>query len=159
MKQKNFAIWLKIIIICVALAGLLIDFLIIPSIGREMAGDDPALTRMFWPWLIFAWAFSIPCYAALVLAWRTVSNIGRDRSFCVENAKYIKYISILAGADTAFLFTVNTVFLFINMNHPGVFIFMLFVAFVGVAITVGAAALSHLTAKAADIQTENELTI
>ena len=45
------------------------------------------------------------------------------------------------------------------MNHPGIVLASLFAVFIGAAIAVAAAALSHLVYKAAQIQTENEGTI
>ena len=68
-------------------------------------------------------------------------------------------ISILAALDSLYFFAANVVFMVINMNHPGVFLISLIVVFIGVAVTVAAAALSHLVRKAAEIQQENELTI
>ena len=45
------------------------------------------------------------------------------------------------------------------MSHPGVAIASLAVVFVGVAVAVGAAALSHLVGKAALLQEQSDLTI
>ena len=159
MKQKSLSVWLKIIIIGVGICGLVCDILVIPELGHSMAGSDPALTRMYLPWLIYLWVCSLPCYAALVMSWIIARNIGRDRSFSVENARYMKYISVLAAADTALFFIVDIVYLFLNMNHPGVLILSLFVVFAGVAISIAAAVLSHLIAKAADLQDQSDLTI
>ena len=159
MKQRNLSRWLKIIIIGLAVCGLVSDFVVIPALGQSAAGDDPALIRMYLPWLIFAWVFSIPCYAALVFSWRIAGNIGRDRSFSAENARFMKYISILAGGDTAFFFIVGTIYLFLGISHPGVFIFSLIVVMIGAALAVAAAALSHLIGKAAELQDQSDLTI
>ena len=47
-----------------------------------------------------------------------------------------------------------------NMSHPSAFIILTpLVVFVGIAITVVCAALSHLVYKSALMQTENDLTI
>ena len=51
------------------------------------------------------------------------------------------------------------VFLFLGMNHPGVVLLSLVAVFAGVAVAIAAAALSHLVAKAADLQAESDLTI
>ncbi|MBE5905224.1 MAG: DUF2975 domain-containing protein [Lachnospiraceae bacterium] len=47
----------------------------------------------------------------------------------------------------------------LNRSHPGVLLGSLVVDFVGIAIGVAAAALSHLVYKAAELKEENELTI
>lgn len=77
----------------------------------------------------------------------------------MENAKYLKAISILALSDSGYFFLANLVLLLLNMNHPAIFLGSLLVEFAGVAVTVAAATLSHLVQKAAKIQQENELTI
>ena len=159
MKQKSLSVWLKIIIIGVGICGLVCDLLVIPELGISAAGNDPALTRMYLPWLIFAWVCSLPCYAALVLSWLITRNIGRDRSFSLENARYMKYISVLAGGDTALFFIVDVIYFLLGMSHPGVLILSLLVVFIGVAVSVAAAVLSHLIAKAADLQDQSDLTI
>ena len=94
-----------------------------------------------------------------LFGWMIAGNIGRDRSFCMDNAKYLKWISWLAAGDAIYFFAGNVVMLFANMNHPGVIIISLFVIFAGVAIAVAAAALSHLVKKAAVLQEESDLTI
>ena len=86
-------------------------------------------------------------------------NIGKDRSFCVENARLLKWISALAAADAAFFFLGNILYLLLGWSHPGVTLLCLLVVFVGVAISVAAAALSHLVMKAAALQEQSELTI
>ena len=71
----------------------------------------------------------------------------------------MKYVSYLAVADSAIFFFGNIVFLFLNMNHPGILLLSLLVTFGGILIAIAAAILSHLIMKAADIQEQNDLTI
>jgi len=47
----------------------------------------------------------------------------------------------------------------LNMNHPGILLLSLLICFVGVAVTVAAACLSHLVRKAAKLQDESDLTV
>ena len=68
-------------------------------------------------------------------------------------------ISIFAAADAVWLFAGNFILLFLNMNHPSVVLFSMVIVLVGAAISVAAACLSHLIVKAADLQTESDLTI
>ena len=159
MDQLSLSKWLKGLIVCVALIGLAVYGGIIPWVGRDIVLDYPEFSHWFYPWLIFLWLTAVPCYAALFSGWKIAGNIGADRSFCTENASYLKHVSVLAAVDSGFFFVGNVVFLFLNMNHPGVVIGSLFVVFVGVCISVAAAALSHLTKKAADLQEQSDLTI
>ncbi len=160
MKQKTLALWLKIVIIGVALCGLIICFVMLPSIGRDFADSlNGEFDYAYWPWLIFLWLTALPCFAALGIGWKIADNIGRDRSFSIENAKLIFTISVLAAADSAFFFIGNIILLLLNMNHPGIVLFSWIVVFFGLAVAVGAACLSHLVRKAAALQDESDLTI
>jgi hypothetical protein len=49
--------------------------------------------------------------------------------------------------------------MFMNMNHAGVILRSLVIVFIGIAVTIAAATLSHLVKKAADLQQESDLTI
>ncbi|MBR0416723.1 MAG: DUF2975 domain-containing protein [Firmicutes bacterium] len=159
MEQKALSKWLKIIIVGVGICGLVGYFLIIPAFGQSMVRDYPEFSGWYWPWLIFLWGTGIPCYVALFFGWKIAANIGNDRSFSMENAKLLKWISWLAEGDAIYFFIGNIVLWFAGMNHPGVVLAMFLVVFAGVAIAVAAAALSHLVKKAAVLQEESDLTI
>ncbi len=159
MDQVRFSKWLKIILVGVGICGAVIYCFIFPYLGKDIIADWPEFSGWYWPWLLFLWATAIPCYIALVYGWEIATDIGKDNSFCIENANRLKTIAILAAADSAFVFIGNVVFLLLNMNHPGVMLAALFVVFAGIAIAVAAAALSHLVLKAAKLREENDLTI
>ena len=159
MKQKGLSRWLKAIIIGVGVCGLVILFAVIPQTGFDMAILYPEFSWCFWPWLIFLWMTGIPCFAVLVLGWKIASNIGKDRSFTLENAGYLKWIAWIMAVDSAFFFIVNIIYGLLGMNHPGILIMSVLVTFAGVIVTVVAAVLSHLVRKAADLQEQSDLTI
>lgn len=159
MKQTSLAVWLKLIIIGTGICGVAVYFLILPSLGQSIAGQNPEFLHCYYPWLIFLWITGIPCYAALFLAWKIASNIGADRSFSHENASLLKWIAFLAAGDSLFFFIVNIVYLFLNMNHPGILLSSLIVVFAGTAVSAASAALSHLVKKAASLQEQSDLTI
>ncbi len=159
MKQKDLDKWLKVIIGGMGICGAVIYFLVIPSLGRDMVDRYPEFSGRFWPWLIFILGSAIPCYTVLVLGWRIAGNIGADRSFSDENARYMKWIAWLAAADSGYFFMGNIILLLINMSHPGVVLASMVVVFAGVVIAVAAGALSHLVAKAASLQEQSDLTI
>ena len=159
MEQKSLARWLKFIIIGVAICGALIYFCIIPECGRTMVNAYPEFSFRYWPWLIFLWITAIPCYGVLIFGWQIATNIGKDKSFSMGNAKALKWISWLAIVDTIFFFVINVVYLFLDLSHPGVVLLSLIVVFAGVAVSVAAAALSHLVQKAAVLQEQSDLTI
>ena len=159
MNQKGLSRWLKFIILGIGLCGLIIYCLVIPVYGSYLAEENPEYAYCFWPWAVFLWLTAVPCYIVLVLGWNISSRIGQDRSFCRENAQSLKLISMLAAGDSIFFFFVNIIYLLIGMNHPGIVLVSLIVTFIGVSITVAAAALSHLVMKASKLQEQSDLTI
>ena len=159
MEQKTLSRWLKVILVGVGLCGLVVYGAVLPLYGQSLVGQNPDMANRYWPWLIFLWATGVPCYAALVIGWRIAVNIGKDRSFSEDNARHLKRIAFLAAGDSVFFFVGNVVLLFANMSHPGVVLASLLVVFAGVAVTVAAAALSHLVLKAAMLQEQSDLTI
>ena len=159
MEQKTLSKWLKLILLGMGICGLAVYFLVVPGFGDSLRSQYPEFAGRYWPWLIFIWVSGIPCYAALVLGWRIAANIGRDASFSMENARFLRSIAVLAALDAAYVFLGNLAMLFLDMSHPGVVLLSLLVVFAGAAVAVAAAALSHLVRKAALLQEENDLTI
>ena len=160
MRQKSLSNWLKFIIVGVGICGLVVYLLVVPMLGQTVAvAEDGVFDHLYWPWLVFIWVTALPVYAALAFGWIIAVNIGKDRSFCVEKARLLKWISGLAAADAAFFFLGNILYLLLDWSHPGITLLSLLVVFVGVAISVAAAALSHLVMKAAALQEQSELTI
>lgn len=153
MEQKSLSKWLKVIIIGIGICGLIVYAYLIPVLGKDIMGDN------FYPWMIFLWLTAIPCYGVLILAWRIATNIGNDKSFSMDNANSLKYISILAAGDSTFFFVVNVVYLILDINSFEILLISLLIDFVGIAVSVAAAALSHLVRKAADLQEQSDYTI
>ena len=159
MKQKSLSKWLKIIMIGLAVCGLVVYGIVLPSYGASLKTQYPEFSNRFWPWLIFLWMTGIPCYAVLILGWRIADRIGCDQSFTEENARSLKWVAWLAAGDAAFVFMGNLLLLLLNMSHPGVMLLSLLVVFLGVAVAVAAAVLSHLVRKATVLQEQSDLTI
>ena len=160
MNQNNLSKWLKGIIIGTGIFGLTVFGWLVPAYGASFAYSAPEFAYCYWPWLIFLWLCAVPCFVSLYFGWKIASNIGNDNSFSFDNANHLKTISKLAAFDCAFFFLGNWALLFMNMSHPGVaIIFAPLVIFVGIAVSVVCAALSHLVYKSAVLQSENDLTI
>lgn len=159
MTQKSLSRWLKGVIAGVAVCGAVIYFYLMPEFGQQVAEANPEFSYCYIPWLIVIWLSAVPCYLVLYFGWKITGEISRDNSFSMENARYLKYISMLALLDSGYFFLANLILLLLNMNHPAIFLISLFVEFAGAAAAVTAAVLSHLVQKAAEIQKENELTI
>lgn len=159
MEQKHLSKWLKLILVGVAICGLVVYALVVPMYGLSLRSLYPEFSNRFWPWLLFIWASGIPCFIVLCYAWKIATNIGNDKSFTEQNASLLKSISFLSALDAGFFFAGNVVLLLLNMSHPGVVIASLVIVFVGVAVAVASAALSHLVKKAAVLQEQSDWTI
>ena len=159
MRQKELEKWLKIVIIAVALCGLIVCGVAIPWIGHVLIECDTQISYMYIPWLIFFIISAVPCYVIMYLGWKVAVNRGNDRSFSLENAKYIKLASKIILLDAIYFFVINICFGKVYINHPGVILALVFIVFAGVIASVVAAVLSHLVIKAADLQEQSDLTI
>lgn len=159
MKLKTLSIRLKVVLVSVALCGLVVYGWFFPQLGRSIVHSMPEFSYCYYPWLILLWITGVPCYAALALGWRIACNIGKGCAFTLETAGLLRWISRLAVADALFFLAANVVYLFLNMNHPGIVLCSLLVAFAGAAVSVACAGLSDLVKRAHELQEQYDLTI
>ena len=159
MKQKELSRWMKGIVVLGFICVLFLDAVWVPQLGLDIARETPDLQRMFWPCLIYFWISTIPVMYFMALVWQMASEIGSDNSFCLKNALRLRTCSLLAAADTVYYLVGGVVLLSMGLLHIGIAIIGMGVCAVGAAISVLCAALSHLTRKAADMRSENDLTI
>ena len=159
MKQKELSRWMKGIVVLGFICVLFLDAVWVPQLGLDIARETPDLQRMFWPCLIYFWISTIPVMYFMAPVWQMASEIGRDNSFCLKNALRLRTCSLLAAADTVYYLVGGVVLLSMGLLHIGIAIIGMGVCAVGAAISVLCAALSHLTRKAADMRSENDLTI
>ena len=134
MSQKSLSRWLKGIIAGMAICGAIIYLYFIPVWGKEFTEINAEYMSWYLPWLIVLLISAIPCYWVLYFGWKISTEIGKDNSFSIENALYLKNIAILAALDSVYFFVVNLVFMIIGINHPGMFLISLIAVFVGIAI-------------------------
>ena len=84
MEQRTLVRWLKILVIFASVCGIAICVGILPMVGKRMIEVYPEFSYCYHPWLIFLWILAVPCFIALVLAWKIFKNIEEDHSFCME---------------------------------------------------------------------------
>ena len=163
MGQKELSLLLKVVVVVltVFLAAVLIFF--VPMLGHTVADyymGDPVKSVVFgWIVPVIVAASSVPGFIALWLAWRIFTEIGRNNSFCAENARRLRLISRLALGDTCVYVVLAVSVLALGPKHPSVPLIFVAVTLFGAAVTICCAALSHLTQKAADLKDDNDLTI
>ena len=129
MSQKSLSRWLRFIVMGIGACGALVYLLFIPVYGGSLANENPEFMDCFWPWLLFLWGSALPCYGALACGWEIAGEVGRDNSFSRKNAKSMKIVAYLAAIDTLYFFVGNVIFMFLGMNHPGIFIPSLIIVF------------------------------
>lgn len=156
MSQKSLANRLKFIIAGTALCGIVLYAIIIPYLWLVRF---PTVEAAYWIELIYIWLSAIPCYVVLALAMKIATNIGKGRSFSESNAISLKHISTLAAVDAAYIFGGMLALLFMGSADAMLILVALVIVFAGFAVTIAAAALSHLVMKAADLQAQSDLTI
>ncbi len=159
MSQKNCANMLKAILLLAAAAVAAIYFVLAPHIAVKVVRNYPEYIYAFWPWLGYVLLSCIPVFWAFADAWAIFSRIGLDRSFCPENVRSMRRISILAAAESIYLMAGNIVLSLFVVNHPGIFLFFTVLAFLALIACGVCAALSMLIRKASTLQEENDLTI
>lgn len=159
MKPIVFAKWLKVVIIGTTLIGLACCIYVIPSLMDSFISQYPEFTYWVLPWKILLYVCSIPCFLAMGICWRIAQNIQNDCSFCRENANLFKIFSYLALGDSGVWMLGSIIYFALGMNHPGLLIAEMLIAFAGFAVFVCTAALSYLVARAADLQEDSDLTI
>lgn len=159
MKQKELSIWLRAVLVIGAAFILFLALVLVPELGQHVLEDYPELENMYLPCLLFFWLTAALVLVFLALVWKIAVEIGRDNSFCHENARRLRICSNLALADVILYLMAGCVLGLMNLLHPSLIIAGAVICSIGAAIAVCCAALSHLTRKAADMQDENDLTV
>ena len=159
MKQKELSRWLRVVVVIGWIACLLLSVVVVPKLATDAATDWPEYAYLAMPCLVIFWLGMVPVVLALWHGWMIFGEIGRDNSFCRKNASRLSTISHLALADTVLCLISIVLLIVLNAMHPGLLLLALLIAAIGAGIAAAAAALSHLTLKAALLQEENDLTV
>ncbi|HAS37298.1 MAG TPA: DUF2975 domain-containing protein [Ruminococcaceae bacterium] len=153
---KTIAGSLKFIIVAMGLCAFAIQSVISLML---IVSDAEEIDAIRIPWMAFLWSTAIPMIPALIYSWKTASNIGKNKAFCLDNAKNLKNIAISSISDAALVLVGNIVYLLLDISHPSVLLFSCVIVLVGIAIFIAAMGLSQLIRNAAELQEETELTI
>ena len=139
--------------------GLMAAFAYIELFPQRITqmGLDPDVAWLVTPGIIAISVSAIPIAIALAFFWMICTEIGRDNSFCRKNAKLLSGIGFCALIDTGYC-AVGTVTIELMVGSP-IWLLGIGVCTAGLAIALAAFLLSHLVLKAADLKSENDLTI
>lgn len=164
MTQTMLSRWLKLVAVVVGAAlavffALLMPWLTVVVQHSPYIGYTPPTAAHGIALLAAVDAAAIPCAGALIQFWKIADNIGHDRSFCRENVQYLRSISRYALVCVGWCLVVTAAFTVMGVIHLSFVAAALFLMLAGAAVAVAAAALAHLTEKAARIKEENDLTV
>ena len=91
MKQKNMSRLLQALLLIAGLLGAVFFFAFLPFYGRELVQCAPEYAALFWPCLVWAWAFAVPVFWALFPCWQVFGSIARKgAAFTRENAARLR---------------------------------------------------------------------
>lgn len=164
MTQTMLSRWLKLVAVVVGAAlsvffALLMPWLTVVVQHSPYIGYTPPTAAHGIALLAAVDAAAIPCAGALIQFWKIADNIGHDRSFCRENVRHLLAISRYALVCVGWCLVVTAAFTVMGVIHLSFVAAALFLMLAGAAVAVAAAALAHLTEKAARIKEENDLTV
>ena len=156
MNNNKLSVWLKAIVIAMAVMGLFLFFVFVPLVGIDLVKNEVITKAVAWAFFGFLTPTAIPCYLVLIWLWFVASDIGKGSSFTHKNSVRIKNMAIACLADTLYLFAGNLAFFLAKASTAVIFASLSFVAFTGLVLAVAAGCLSHLVYKAAVMREENE---
>ena len=92
MNNKKLAFLLKLFVVILAALGLVLFGLCIPSLLHELILFYRRTLNEELPLQLLSATAAVILYIALILFWRICTRIGRNRSFCHENAEGLRWI-------------------------------------------------------------------
>lgn len=157
--QKTMISILRCVIVLAASLALIAAILIVPSAVENTLSVFPDFAYLNVPCQGFFWLSALIFLVALVLAWRITANIAGGESFSMKNAALLMNIARLAFAECVLYFAGAVALYVAGGMSPAILFAAIVMEAIGICATVGCAALSHLTEKAACLQADNDLTI
>ncbi|MBE6990048.1 MAG: DUF2975 domain-containing protein [Ruminococcaceae bacterium] len=162
MKKETMTKLLHAVLVVAVLLMAAIFFWAVPQFGLYMAEvEAPEFAYAYWPCLIWAWAFALPIFAAVVPAWRIFTSISAPGgAFTGANARDLRIIAYLAFVD-AVIFPVGMVAVgSLGAGSPGLTVIVTpAVMFCCAAVGIAALCLGRLVDDAVRLREENDLTI
>ena len=142
------------------LGGLFVFFGFAPNAAVSCREAYPELAFLFWPGLAAVWVIGLVYLAAMVFYFRIVLRIGRDQSFCADNAREMGWIArCMAGAGGLWLLMPAVPRLLWGIVIGPVWLWFALAAMASFAVGTLAWGLSRLLRRAAAYKEENDLTV
>jgi len=141
------------------IGGGVVFFLYAPAMSIEYSLMYPELAWLANPLLLYVWVIALMYMIAVFFYMRISRRLGQNRSFCLENAIDLKRIAlflvIAAGLWFALIFLPGAA----GVDIGPAFLLFLLACMATLAVAMVSYVLSLLIRRAAELQTENDLTI
>ena len=136
-------------------------FLFLPFYGTDTVRAAPEFAWAYWPCLVWAWAFAVPIFWAMVPAWRVCGSIAvKGMAFTGKNARDLRTVSRLAFADAVIFPAGMLIVAYLGAGSaPLTLLITPLVTFCCLAAGIVLYVLSRLVADAAALREDNDLTI
>lgn len=159
MGQKELARCLKALDAVAVVCCLGVMLAIVPQRCNALATANPEMSYLVACGWIFMALAAVPIIGIGLLAWRIFDEIGADNSFSDGNAARLVRIGVLSSVEACLFALVIVALAIIGALADGLLAVLLVAVVASGGLGVIAFALSHLTAKAAAIKAENDLTV
>jgi Protein of unknown function (DUF2975) len=160
--KKTSTLFLKIVILLMAVAALAVGIFALPAIAREaMQVGVFDLTYPVYVIIGGAYLAAIPFFTALYQAFNLLRSIDENKAFSESSVKALQRIKYSAVAITILYAIITPLFVPISRvnDAPGIVIIGIMVTSSSIVIAVFAAVLQKLVQNAIDIKSENDLTV
>lgn len=160
MRQKELALTIKVVDVVALLAALIFTVYPMPTYLEGISNPDTnlgsALRHAILPFIVVT---VVPLVIIATNTWLIASAISRNESFITVNALRLRRIGFAAFAEAALYALATALTPLGGKLDAGGLAVALVVVLACLALAVIAFTASHLAMKAADIQSENELTV
>ncbi|TWT27198.1 DUF2975 domain-containing protein [Planomicrobium sp. CPCC 101110] len=159
--MKRETLFLKAVIILMALPALAICIFVVPPLSSFVAEVIPKMAFLQYVFLISMYASAIAYFAALYQTLKLLSYIDRNVAFSELSVKALKNIKLCAIAITGFFLLSLPIIMYVAEvdDAPGLGGLGMIISFGAFVIAVFAAVLQKLLQNAIDIKSENDLTV
>lgn len=159
MGNRELARWLKALDAMALACCVGVMLAVVPARCAALAAAEARFAGMVaagWAFVVLA---AVPIVGVAVLAWRIFGDIGAGESFSAANAARLKRIGFLAVVEAALFAACIAALAVVGALADGLLAVLLVAVVASGGLGVVGFALSHLTANAAAIKAENDLTV
>ena len=160
MNQKRIARFLMAAGGMAGLGIIIVFGIFLPVIAGELKAMYPEYAPLYWPGLIGLWCAAAFFLLGLWEYFRVCARIGREHSFCRDNARSLARIALYMTLDgVLFLGAMFAPGLVFHLDIGPAWILFFLCALASFALGILAWGLGRMVQKAAAIQEENDLTV